>query len=167
VPLSIHQKSIYLILFNTTMVSRSVGKTLKARGRLTVGAFKIRAFQEIDRLISEMDAGTLTEPSIMHSIQRLSNEFGISVGQAQKPINVILKYHFYLTRPHDSTKRRILHCPIDSVVQKRLGRPLVRLTRLGMPEYMALQNEILRRSGSRLDFDTVWDEKHLRDEGIL
>ena len=166
-PLSIHQKSVYLILFNATMISRSVGKTLKARRHSTLGAFKIRVFQEIDRLTAEMDAGTLTESSIMGSIQSLSNEFGISIGQAQKPINVILKYHFYLARPEDKAIKRVLHCPVDSVIHKRLHKTVVPLTRIGMPQYVALQHEIQRRSPCRVDLDTAWDEQHLRDEGIL
>ena len=165
--LSVHQKSIYLILFNATMISRSVGKTLKATGRAKLASFKIRVFEEVESLIAAMDTGTLTEPAIMGSIQALANEFGISVGQAQKAINVILKYHFYLTRPEDQAIRRVLHCPIDSVVQKRLHRRVIPLTRIGMTEYVALQQEIQSRSLCRLDFDTVWDEQHLHDEGIL
>jgi hypothetical protein len=165
--LRIHQKSIYLILFNATMISRSVGKTLKATGRAEVRCFKIRVFQEVESLIAEMDAGTLAESAIVASIEALSNEFGISVGQAQKAINVILKYHFYLTRPDDQSMRQVLHCPIDSIVQKRLRKRVIPLTRIGMSEYVALQNQIQSRSTCRLDFDTVWDEEHLRDEGIL
>ena len=165
--LTIHQKSLYLILFNTTMISRSVGKTLRADGRFTLRQFKVRVFQEVERLLAEMDAGTLTESSIMGSIQALADEFGISIGQAQKPINVILKYHSYLTRDAHDSLRAVLHCPVDSVIQRRLHTTGRALTRIGMREYLELQRRIKRRAPCRVDFDTQWDEQHLRDEGLL
>ncbi|MCD6531190.1 hypothetical protein J7K99_01945, partial [bacterium] len=67
-----------------------------------------------------MEKSELTENNIIAAIESLSNEFGISFGQAQKPINVILKYHFYLTNGNDDIKKE-LHCPIDSVILKKLG----------------------------------------------
>ncbi len=42
-----------------------------------------------------MDAGRITEDEILKSIETLSDEFQISSGQAQKPINEMLKFHFF------------------------------------------------------------------------
>lgn len=59
----------------------------------------------------------LTEKDIIDAINSLVNEFGISFGQAQKPINVILQYHFYLANGGDAIKK-VLHCQIDSIILK-------------------------------------------------
>ena len=163
--LTIHQKSIYLIILNSTMILRSVGKSLK--GRKTVKDFKIQVFKELNRLTSLMDKKKLKENQILSSIRRLSNKFKISFGQSQKPINVILKYHFYLTRSKDKHTRKILHCPIDSVILKALGIKGLPLTKINEKKYMEVQREIQALYPARIDFDTRWDEQHLREEGII
>jgi hypothetical protein len=48
-----HQKSIYLIIFNATMISRSIGKNIKT-GK-NVKDFKVRVFQELEKLIDKME----------------------------------------------------------------------------------------------------------------
>ncbi len=161
--LTTHQKSVYLIIFNATMISRSVGKSLK--GNKSVKDFKIRVFEKLNRLTDLMNTDRLTEDNILDSIKELSDEFQISFGQAQKPINVILKYHFYLTSKDDIKK--ILHCPIDSVILKILNKKGISLTRIGKEKYLEIQQEIQNRCPSRIEFDTQWDEQHLREEGIL
>jgi len=163
--LTVHQKSVYLIIFNATMISRSVGKSLK--GNKNVKDFKIGVFKEIDKITDLMDRGKLTEDNILNSIQKLSNKFQISFGQAQKPINVILKYHYYLTKSHDNQMKRILHCPIDSVILKALGIRGLSLTNINKKKYLEIQKEIQKRCFFKIEFDTQWDEKHLLNKGIL
>jgi len=160
-PLTIHQKSVYLTIFNATMILRSVGKNIKG----TLKDFKVRVFEELEKLISKMDEGTLTERDIIDSIDNLTREFGISFGQAQKPINVILKYHFYLTKKNDDRLKGTLHCPIDSFILRKLGKKGISLTKIDKEEYLKIQEEIKNRSPARITFDT-WDEQHLRDEGL-
>ena len=166
--LTIHQKSVYLMIFNATMISRSVGKNIK-EGK-SVKDFKVSTFQQIEKLIDKMERNELTESDILNAIENLSNEFGISFGQAQKPINVILKYHFYLMNGNDNIKKE-LHCPIDSVVLKEVGRDRISLTKIHKEEYLKLQQEIKekmeRRGDTRIEFDTQWDEQHLEEEGLL
>jgi hypothetical protein len=147
------------------MISRSVGKSLKANK--DVKDFKIRTFEGLNILTDSMDKGQLTEEHILDSMDRLCKEFGISFGQAQKAINVILKYHFYLTRSSNTNMRKVLHCPIGSVILKALNKRGVSLTKINREKYLELQREIQERSPIRIDFDTQWDEQHLREEGIL
>jgi len=52
--LTIHQKSVYLIIFNATMISRSVGKSLKNSDK-DVKDFKARTFEKLDILTDRMD----------------------------------------------------------------------------------------------------------------
>jgi len=163
--LIIHQKSVYLIIFNATMISRSVGKNIKA-GK-SVKDFKVKVFEEIEVLTNKMDNCALTEKNIIDSIDTLSNEFGISFGQAQKPINVILKYHFYLTKSNDDHIKKALHCPIDSLILKKLGKSGISLTKITKEKYLGIQKEIENRCDTRIAFDTQWDEQNLRAEGIL
>jgi hypothetical protein len=163
--LTIHQKSIYLIIFNATMISRSVRKNIKA-GK-SVKDFKARVFKELEILTNKMDTSTLTEENIIDSIDNLRNEFGISFGQAQKPINVILKYHFYLTKSNESPIKKMLHCPIDSLILKKLGKSGISLTKINKEKYLEIQKDIGNRGDTRIAFDTQWDEQHLQEEGLL
>ncbi|HBI81853.1 MAG TPA: hypothetical protein DDY04_07945 [Bacteroidales bacterium] len=163
--LTIHQKSVYLIIFNATMILRSVGKNIKADK--SVKDFKVKVFKELENLTNKMDTGKLTEENIIYSIESLSNKFGISFGQAQKPINVILKYHFYLTKNNDDHIKKTLHCPIDSIILKELGNSGISLTKITKDKYLGIQKEIENRCDTRIEFDTQWDEQHLQAEGIL
>ena len=104
---------------------------------------------------------------ITGTIERLSNEFGISWGQAQKPINVILKYHFYLARDRNDEIKHVLHCPVDSVILKALGEKSLRLTGIDKKEYLKIQRWIQDHYPARIDLDICWDRQHLQDEGIL
>ena len=165
--MTMYQKSVYLIIFNATMISRSVGKTLKSNSDKDVRNFKISTFRELEKLTGRIDMGQLTENDILDSIRSLSSEFGISLGQAQKPINVILKYHFYLTRSEDEQTKKVLYCPIDSVVLKDLLGRKLSLTLIDEKMYLAIQDLIQKHSKTRIDYDTVWDKQHLQEEGIL
>jgi hypothetical protein len=146
------------------MISRSIGKNIKA-GK-SVKDFKIKVFEKLEILTNKMDENKLTDQDIIDAVEDLSNEFGISFGQAQKPINVILKYHFYLMS-NEARIEKILHCPIDSLILKKLGKKGISLTKINKKEYLRLQKEIENRSDTRIAFDTQWDEQHLREEGLL
>ena len=164
--LTIYQKSVYLIIVNATMILRSVGKSLKGKSK-TVKQFKIQVFKQIDKLIVLMDTNQLAEENIIEAIEKLSDEFEISFGQAQKAINVILKYHFYLSNNKNNEIKKILHCPLDSIILCKLKEDNLSLARINKQRYLEIQSSIQKYNLVRLDFDTQWDNQHLRDEGIL
>lgn len=147
------------------MIARSLGKSLQ--GDKGMKDFKVKVFEKLDMLTEKMDIATLTEDDIVDSINNLSKEFQISYGQAQKPINAILKYHFYLTKNSNNNIKKILHCPIDSLILKRLGRSGIFLTKIDEGRYSELQREIRKRCSTRIEFDTQWDRQHLQNGGIL
>lgn len=166
--LTIYQKSVYLIILNATMILRSVGKSLKANeSDKSVKDFKIKVFEKINKLTDLMDKRLLKENNILDSIKELSKEFPISFGQAQKPINVILKYHFYLTKNENAEVKKILYCPVDSIILRKFKKNKVFLTNIKEKEYLEIQREIEKVAPVRIKFDIKWDEQHLRDEGIL
>ena len=161
--LKTYQKSIYFILFNATMISRSVGKTIK--GRKDMKYFKLRLFKKLDNLTTLMDNKKLTENNILKAIENLANEFRISFGQAQKAINVILKYHFYLTNNKNIQVKNALYCPLDSIILKALKKRKF-LTNINKEEYLEIQNEIAKRCFPRIDFDEIWEKQLLQKVGF-
>ena len=161
--LKTYQKSIYFILFNATMISRSVGKTIK--GRKDMKYFKLRLFKKLDNLTTLMDNKKLTENNILKAIENLANEFRISFGQAQKAINVILKYHFYLTNNKNIQVKKALYCPLDSIILKALKKRKF-LTNINKEEYLEIQNEIAKRCFPRIDFDKIWEKQLLQKAGL-
>jgi hypothetical protein len=148
------------------MILRSVGKTLKKPKRIK--NFKSKVFKELEKLTDLMNIGKLKEKNILESIKSLNRRFHISFGQAQKPINVILKYHFYMTNNKNDKIKKVLHCPLDSIIIKDgLGMKKIPLTKINKKKYMELQHEIQNRCSFKVEFDTRWDEQNLRDAGIL
>jgi len=161
--MTIYQKSVYLIVFNATMILRKLGLNEEDRKK-----FKKQVFAKLENLTQKIDNETLTEYDIRNAIRELSEEFNISFGQAQKPINVILKYHFFLTRDNNSPVKKKLDCPLDSIILKKLNRSGYRLKSIDEQVYIELQNEIYSKTNRcRIDFDIEWDIQNLRDEGLL
>lgn len=162
--LTTYQKSIYLMVFDTTMILRSVGKTLKNKELLK--KFKIETFRKIIGLIKKMDEGELHEKDILNSMETICKEFGVSFGQSQKAINVILKYHLFLTGKSNEIKK-ILHCPLDSVILNKLGMK-ISLAKMDRKTYIEMQNRIEEFSPTKMkiDFDKEWDEQYLKRSGV-
>ena len=166
--LKIYQKSAYLLILNATMILRSIGSTFKVnKSKITLKEFKVSVFKEIDRLTTRMDAGTLTEKVLLSSIVRLAKKCRISIGQSQKAINVILKFHFHLSDKYDNTVKKSLHCPIDSKTLLQLNEKSVRLNKIDIKTYLKLQAKISDLVTYRIDYDIHWDKQHLSEEGLL
>jgi len=166
--LTIYQKSVYLLILNATMILRSIGHPLhRNNAALTVRDFKIQLFSKIENLTSLIEANAFTENELINSIVDLANHFSISIGQSQKAINVILKYHYHLSRMNNNDIKRILHCPIDSKILEVLGIINLRLNAINLEKYLEIQNRISAITPYRIDFDSHWDNQHLDDEGLL
>lgn len=166
--MTIYQKSIYLLILNATMILRSIGRTLQNNNAgMTLREFKICLFSKLENLINLIETNQFNENTLLNSITDLANEFGISIGQSQKAINVILKYHYHSAQINNDEMKRHLHCPIDSVILEKLGIANLRLNTIDLETYIGLQNRISESSQFRVDFDDIWDRQHLEAEGLL
>jgi len=165
--LSIYQKSVYLIIFNATMIARSIGKIIKKNsGRKTLNDFRNNVFKEIEKLTQLIDSGKLKEKHLFETMDNISKKFNISYGQAQKPINVILKFHFYLTKNTNKNIKKVLHCPIDSIILKFIKRSSWTLSKIEKEKYKEFQELIEKQSSCKVEFDIQWDKQHLERAGI-
>ena len=164
--LTTYEKSVYLDIFNESMNVRMLGESFPLHGRAErIKKFKWLVFAELEHLCSRMKFESLQTSDIRKSIEHVSTAAGVSFGQAQKAINVLLKYHYFL---HDaeSGAGAELDCPLDSVVFRELGER-ISLSDLGRDQYIAIQEKIAGVSTRRIDFDRRWDEQQLKDEGLL
>jgi hypothetical protein len=166
--LTIHQKSLYLLVLNATMILRSIGSTLKNnKNERTLRQYKICLFQKLESLINLIEVNQFDENVLLNTIIELADQFSISIGQSQKAINVILKYHYYSTRLNNNEIKKKLHCPIDSKILQILGIKNLKLCAINLETYNNLQNRISEFSELRIDFDDNWDRQHLEEEGLL
>jgi hypothetical protein len=165
--MTLQQKSVYLIILNATMILRSIGRTLKQNHIGTTADYKRSLFNKLEHLTACMDDGRLTEEQIIKTIKALAAEFDISIGQSQKAINVILKFHFYLSTKQNKTMRKVLHCPVDKIILHGLKWRQTSLNKIDLQEYRAIQREIAARCTSKIEFDRNWDIQLLQKNGIV
>lgn len=151
------------------MILRSIGKTINNKKKLA--NFKRNLFIVIESLINLMENKRLTDADIIDSISYLKSRFGISFGQTQKGINVVLKYHYRLNEGKFKSCASILHCPLDSVVMKSLGESKKSLNSVNKKKYVDLQLKILEMNKVigkyKIDYDDIWDIQNLKRNKIF
>lgn len=165
-PLSIYQKSLYVGVFNSTMIGRSVGKTFKKKHKIFKD-FKLAVLKESENLIYKIEKKTLSEKDIVDSLDQLVERFEISYGQAQKGINVILKYHYQLYKNFKKYDGKVLHCPLDSNILAELKIRDLPLGKIDEKRYLSIQNKLAELSDTRVDFDEKYERKYLTKIGWL
>lgn len=167
--LNIYQKSVYIGLFNSTMIGRSVGKMFKKEHKIFKD-FKLAILEESEDLICKMERKTLSEKDIIDILDKIAERFKISYGQAQKGINVILKYHYQLYKDLKKYNGEILHCPLDSNILAELGIKNLPLSKINKETYLFIQKrievEMVKLSKIRLDLDEKYEKKYLARIGI-
>ncbi len=170
--MNIYHKSLWLTIINATMIGRSLGTTLPPNRRHNrIKLYKKLTIEEMGKLSAKMDQHTLRRRDIHRALDKIKDAIpGISFGQAQKGLNVLLKVHWFLYHKGHPIGSE-LDCPLDSKVLGSLGGPQIRLARIDKPMYMTKQEEIMShsqvRGEHRVEYDRIWDEDHLRDEGLL
>ena len=164
-PLNIYQKSLYIGLFNSTMIGRSVGKIFKKEHK-SFKDFKLAILEESENLICKMEKKTLSEKDIIDSLDGIVERFKVSYGQAQKGINVILKYHYQLYKNLKKYNGKALHCPLDSNILAELKIKDLPLSKIDKEKYLSIQNKIANLSDIRVDFDEKYEKKYLARIGI-
>lgn len=156
------QLNLYIDVYRTTQIGRSIGKTMKDKDLYK--RYKKALFSEIDTLCKKMDFKKLTNSDIRESIGKLSEKYDISFGQSQKAINVILKVHCKLyNRNNINQVKKELDCPLDSIVLKELGEKISLKKIIDKSAYCNYQDKIERRVEKyRIDFDDIYDKKHAK-----
>lgn len=151
---SIYRKSLCLTLLHATQMSRSLGAINYAKYvRLTI--------KHAIKLCKNINDGTLKNDDIRKSIKNISKVLKISYGQAQKGINVILKYCFFICYP-DSQVGSELDCPLDSKILGSIGKRTLGLVNIHEKNYIDFQNIIQHQITRRIDFDRQWDEDRFK-----
>jgi hypothetical protein len=167
--------SIYLSILNATMILRSIGKTFKENGyknktkrKERIKEYRKVLFEILNTLVRKMDRKTLTEKEIIKNIEVIAKKFGISIGQSQKAINVILKCHYYLFHEKNKKLKRILHCPLDSIILKKISKKDSLTGIRSVNKYINLQEMIQRKEKgkAKIEFDIKWDKINLKEAGI-
>lgn len=160
------------MFYKEAQMGRSIG-----RGAQT---FKRELFNSIMTLRCKVDDGTLKNQNIRREIRELAKRTSVSVGQAQKVINVYLKYYCLL---RDITNLIVeLDCPVDSgIIKAVLNQPSIkgkhgpksfanlhgatRLKNIDYPTYIFLQERLENMgSGVRLQRDIQsYDKKRIEN----
>ncbi len=165
------QKTPFLILFNASMILRSVSKSKSLGKKLSenyknrkIRIFRKETFSEFKKLIKKIDKNNLEQKHIHDSIKCISKNSHTSFGQAQKGLNVLLKYYCHLIY-HNKRKRIVkeLDCPLDSFILKELHQSIF-LNHMNEEMYMAIQKSI--PTASRIVFDYRWDKKKIIEAKI-
>jgi len=129
--------------------------------------FNKNLFEACIELSQKADNLTLTNNDIREKIKDISNKTGVSIGQAQKVINVYLKYYCILTKKPTSIIKE-LDCPLDSQIMSRFKRKdLMKFSLKDMKnfdDYVAWQNRLKEiGKGIRLKPDIeIYDKKRIK-----
>jgi len=120
-------------------------------------AFNKQLLNSIMELANKADDLTLRNEDIRARIRQISKDNEVSIGQAQKVINVYLKYYCILRQKPEEVLKE-LDCPLDSQIMTKFKTKGVRRTSLkNMTEfsnYVAWQEHLEREgNGIRLKPD--------------
>jgi len=99
-----------------------LGRSAKSNDDMAKLVFKKRLFDTILSLVEKVETGALTNIDVRSGIRRLAEEADVTAGQAQKVINVYLKYYCVLRDKQSLIKE--LDCPIDSGIVKHVWKQL-------------------------------------------
>ena len=107
--------------------------------------FKEKLFEASLELADKADKGTLRNEDIRKKIVAISSTTDVSIGQAQKVINVFLKYYCILTQKSEAIIEQ-LDCPLGSQIMSRFKTKGIRRTSLtkmnNITDYLVWQNHL-------------------------
>lgn len=187
------QKNDFLRVVKQTMVAifyggSQIGRSIKGIPPNNRIQFKKALLASIMDLTNEADKGTLKNKTIRKEIAKLSKMPRISVGQAQKVVNVYLKFYCILKEQDKLIVE--LDCPIDSGIaekvwegmskedrtkffeiydmkaplDKKFYKQETELTNLKYPVYLFLQRQLQKTGkGVRVSCDIeTYDKKRIQ-----
>jgi len=153
------RKSLIPMFYKEAQLGRSIGrKNIK---------FKKELYKGISRLLKKLDNHSLTNQHIRNEIKRISKSSHVTIGQAQKAINVYLKYYCILTSKSQKVIKE-LDCPLDSSIMKTFKTKSLKKQHLknmkDFNEYEKWQKHLYEKgSGIRLQPDIkTYDKKRIK-----
>jgi len=103
------------VWYKESMIGRSIGKSGSKLRKEQKREFKKKLCEAIEKLVRQVDSENLCNRNIREEIKKLANTTAVTIGQAQKVINVYLKYYCILCdKPLEE-----LDCPLDSGIMKK------------------------------------------------
>jgi hypothetical protein len=129
--------------------------------------FKRKLFSACIELSKKADNQTLINNQIREKIKAISDETKVSIGQAQKVVNVYLKYYCLLTEKSLAIIKE-LDCPLDSQIMSKFKTKNLRKISLknliDFNEYIAWQNHLENiGNGMRLGPDIeTYDKERIK-----
>jgi len=159
------KKVLVPVWYKESMIGLSIGKSGSNFAESEKKEFKKKLFEAIERLRRRVDEENLSNANIRKEIKKLSTETDASIGQAQKVINVYLKYYCILySKPLEE-----LDCPLDKSIMGKYKdenhRPVLLKDLMDFGEYERWQ-ELLREKGHgvRLKPDIeCYDQNRIRE----
>jgi hypothetical protein len=116
-----------------------LGRSVRENDAASKVNFKRELFNSILELVRKVDRGTLTNSDIREKIRKLANGTGVAVGQAQKVVNVYMKYYCLLKEKKNLWEE--LDCPIDSGIAKAVWENLSPEDKEGLKKQYRLPQE--------------------------
>ena len=158
-----NQKDILLAeAFKESQMGRSIHFSNREGKNIDASLYKKETIRAIKRLRELVESEEIKNSDIRNEIKAIHEKTGVSVGQAQKVINIYLKGYCLLFGKNEEIIKE-LDCPLDSKTLKGYSsKALWKIEDMG--EYESIQKKFWDETkGIRLLKDKIWDEYRLKE----
>lgn len=155
-----YAKNILVASFiKETQIPRSIQSSKSDGKKIDIKKFNKELLHSIKELRKLVDSEQIKNHHIRNEIEQLSKKTNVSIGQAQKVINVYLKFYCLIIGGTLETIKE-LDCPLDSTTMEKRQRMKNILT---MSEYIKWQDKFESEYKIRLFRDEEYDLNRLRN----
>ena len=156
---------IKLTLIPSYYSGSQIGRSIKKKKR----TYKKELFKIVKNLFKKIDNNIIKNRDVRNGILQLKKKSKVSIGQAQKVVNVCLKYYAVLANKKPKILKE-LDCPLDSTVFKKYGdhkkglNKTTNLTNLDNFEKYKEWQELLRKKGRSIKIysDLIYDKRRMK-----
>ena len=154
-------KNLYRQLLDSTLMKWSIWPP-------HYNEYARETFDQFEKLLPSIANGALHNSDVRAAILAIKDKMDISYGQAQKGLNVFLKYHCYQFHPENLALLAELDCPVDSKNKKRLCIAWTSLRATDEQEYLRIQDLVEKSTNGRprVEYDSEIDRQDLRKYGL-
>ena len=150
--MEIMEKKLLIVEFNKgSQLDRSFGKNITQENKKR---FRKKLIEDVLYLMKLIDKNKLKNKNIREKIYNLTKINGVSVGQAQKVINVSLKVYCFLK---NKNLLKELDCPLDSITMNSKNR----MKNIDKKLYKYYQNKFEKEEKIKILKDIKYDYNRL------